>query len=232
LKIVIIIPAFNEEESIGTVIRRIKINMPQADVLVVNDGSYDLTSLKALEAGANVIDLPFNLGIGGAMQTGYLYASKNNYDIAIQVDGDGQHDPKYLNNLIYPIINSTTDMVIGSRYVTRTSYKSSFARRIGMIFFSSLVNLLTGKKVNDTTSGFRAVNKKIINYFAFKYPNDYPEVDVLVKLHKMNYKILEMPVEMQERSTGRSSITPLRSVYYMVKVSLSLLIGALRAADS
>lgn len=232
MKVLIIIPAYNEEAAIGKVIRRIKLNMPDVHILVVNDGSIDRTSLKALKAGADVINLPFNLGIGGAVQTGYLYAKDNGYDIAVQVDGDGQHDPSYIKCLMQPVVEGRADMVIGSRYIARTSYRSSFFRRLGMIFFSALINLITGQKVKDTTSGYRVVNKKLIEYFATKYPTDYPEVDVLVRLYKNNYKILEVPVEMQERHSGKSSITPLRSIYYMLKVSLSLIIGAIKAADS
>lgn len=232
MKVLIIIPAYNEETAIGKVIRRIKLNMPDAHILVVNDGSIDRTSLKALKAGADVINLPFNLGIGGAVQTGYLYAKNNGYDIAVQVDGDGQHDPSYIKRLMQPVVEGRADMVIGSRYIARTSYRSSFLRRLGIIFFSALINLITGQKVKDTTSGYRVVNRKLIEYFATKYPTDYPEVDVLVRLYKNNYKILEVPVEMQERHSGKSSITPLRSIYYMLKVSLSLIIGAIKAADS
>ena len=232
MRVLVIIPAYNEEATIGSVVSRIKMNTPFADILVVNDASTDNTAWKAQVSGANVVNLPFNLGIGGAMQTGYLYASRKNYDIAVQVDGDGQHDPIYINRLLQPVLTNTADMAIGSRFVTRTSYQSSFARRMGITFFSMLVNLITGKKVKDTTSGFRVVNRTIINYFAETYPPDYPEVDVLVKLHKKGYKICEIPVEMYERRGGKSSITPLRSIYYMVKVSLSLIIGAMKASDN
>lgn len=231
MRILTIIPAYNEEAFIGAVVARIKSNVPEADILVVNDGSRDNTSRNAYAAGAKVIDLPFNLGIGGAMQTGYLYARQNGYDIAVQVDGDGQHDPAYIRDLLTPVVEGSADMAIGSRYVSKTAYRSSFSRRTGMIFFSALVNLLTGQKLKDTTSGFRVVNRKVVNYFAEHYPTDYPEVDVLVKLHKKNYRIIEMPVEMQGRQGGRSSITPIRSIYYMIKVSLALLIGAIRSAE-
>jgi len=232
LKTLIIVPAYNEEESVARVVNRIKLSMPEADVVVVNDGSTDHTSQIAEESGVNVINLPFNLGIGGAMQTGYIYARDKGYDIAVQVDGDGQHDPAYIPSLIEPIVAGRADMVIGSRYVRKSSYKSSFFRRTGILFFSVLVNLLTGRKVTDTTSGFRAVNRKVIRYFANRYPSDYPEVDVLVKLHKKGFNIMELPVEMHERKTGRSSITPIRSLYYMIKVSLSLIIGSISSRDN
>lgn len=232
MRILTIIPAYNEEKTIGAVIDCVKSNMPESDIVAINDGSIDNTEKEASKAGAAVINLPFNLGIGGAMQTGYLYACREAYDIAIQVDGDGQHDPSYIKQLVAPVVNNRADMVIGSRYVWRTSYKSTALRRTGMLFFSILVNLLTGQEVKDTTSGFRVINRKLIEYFSAKYPADYPEVDVLVKLYKKRFKVLEIPVEMHERCGGRSSITFLRSVYYMIKVSLSLLIGAVSPTDS
>jgi glycosyltransferase involved in cell wall biosynthesis len=228
LKVLVIIPAYNEEKSIGAVIGKIK-GIDGIDVVVVDDGSKDDTVKIASEKGARVIALPFNLGIGGAMQTGYLFAKNNNYDIAIQVDADGQHDPAYIEKLIEPIKDGQVDMVVGSRYVEKTSYKSSFSRSVGMIYFSWLVSILTGHKITDTTSGFRAVNKKIIRYFAASYPTDYPEVDVLVRLNRKKIKICEVAVEMQERQGGSSSITPLKSIYYMIKVSMAVLVDTLRS---
>jgi len=232
MKIAAVIPAYNEEKTITSVISNVRRYIPESDILVVNDGSSDNTPLYAAAANAMIINLPFNLGIGGAMQTGYMFARDNNYDIAVQVDGDGQHNPSDIQKLVKPVIDNLTDMVIGSRYISRTSYKSTYLRRIGMVFFSALVAFLTGNRVRDTTSGFRVVNRDIINYFAKNYPIDYPEVDVLVKLHKKGFRIMEIPVEMNRRQCGRSSITPFRSVYYMIKVSISLLIGAIRPADS
>lgn len=231
MRILTIIPAYNEESTIGSVVRRIKLHIPNADILVINDGSRDSTSQLARNSGASVIDLPFNLGIGGAMQTGYIYAKDNNYDIAIQVDADGQHDPSYIKNMLEPLSNNLADVVVGSRYVSKTHYKSSLSRRVGMIFFSTLVSLLTKQKLKDTTSGFRAVNKNVIKYFANFYPTDYPEVDVLVKLKRKNFRIIELPVQMLERQGGKSSITALKSIYYMIKVSLSIIIGTLRSSE-
>lgn len=228
LKVLVIIPAYNEEKSIGDVIAKVR-SFEGIDVVVVNDGSKDATVSVALESGARVISLPFNLGIGGAMQTGYMFARNNGYDVAIQVDGDGQHDPAYIRKLIEPIEQGKYEMVVGSRYVEKTSYKSSLSRRIGMVYFSWLVSILTGNKVTDTTSGFRAVNRKIIEYFAESYPTDYPEVDVLVRLNRKKIKICEVPVEMQERQGGSSSITPLKSIYYMIKVSIAVLIDTMRS---
>lgn len=232
MKALIIIPAYNEEATIAHVIRQIVFYIPEADILVVNDGSSDNTSSTALSTNVNVADLPFNLGIGGAVQTGYLYAKEKNYDIAIQVDGDGQHNPAYIRKMMEPVINNRADMVIGSRYINKTSYRSPIPRRIGMLFFSILIKLLTGQKVNDTTSGFRVVNKNLINIFCRSYPSDFPEVDVLARLFKKKFRIMEMPVEMLKRQGGKSSITPFRSIYYMVKVSLSLIIGTIGTMDS
>jgi glycosyltransferase involved in cell wall biosynthesis len=228
LKILVIIPAYNEENSIASVIGQIRCYAPEADVLVINDGSVDATSERAVEAGARVVNLPFNLGIGGAMQTGYIYAEYHCYDIAIQVDADNQHDPSYIYNLIQPIIDNSADMVIGSRYAGETPYKSTALRRTGMIFFTFLIKLLTNRWIKDTTSGFRAVNKDIIHLFAADYPVDYPEVDVLVKLYKKKFRVIELPVKMKARETGKSSITPVRSIYYMIKVTLSLIIETVK----
>ncbi|MGE5473692.1 MAG: glycosyltransferase family 2 protein [Ignavibacteriales bacterium] len=229
-KIIVIIPAYNEEKSIKEVIGKIMASIPYADILVVNDGSKDQTAKMAREAGAFVIELPFNLGIGGAMQTGYLYAKQNGYDIAIQCDGDGQHDPIYIEELIKPIIEGNADMVVGSRYLQKTLYKSKLMRRIGILFFSGIVSMLIGKKITDPTSGFRAVNEKIIEYFARKYPSDYPEVDVLVRLNNHKFRISEIPVEMKARQGGKSSITPLKSIYYMSKVSLAIIVNSIRSS--
>ncbi|KNY27378.1 glycosyltransferase family 2 protein [Pseudobacteroides cellulosolvens] len=228
-KILVIVPAFNEEKSIPKVISSLYESGHDVDLVVVDDGSYDNTSKIVEESGVKVLKLPYNLGIGGAVQTGYLYAKVNNYDIAIQLDGDGQHDPAYIGDLIAPLVEGRADMVIGSRYVKKTSYNSKLSRRIGMMFFSSLVTLLTGNPIKDTTSGFRAVNRRILEYFADNYPSDYPEVDVLVRLHKKKFKVIEIPVEMKERQGGTSSITPLKSAYYMIKVSIVLLINSIRS---
>ena len=231
MKMLVIIPAYNEEASVAAVVGRVKSCLPEADILVVNDGSHDRTAERAENSGARVIELSFNLGIGGAMQTGYMYAKRWGYEIAVQVDADGQHDPSYIKTMLEPVMEGRADVVIGSRYVHKTTYRSTFLRRTGMVFFSVLVRLLTGLRVKDTTSGFRVVNRKVIEYFADRYPSDYPEVDVLIKLYKRHFWVAEVPVEMAERQGGKSSITLLRSVYYMVKVSLSLIIGALRPAD-
>lgn len=228
-RVLIIIPAYNEERSIKKVIEEVKNLNSNLDILVINDGSCDNTGKIARSCGVKVIDLPFNLGIGGAVQTGFIYAKNENYDIAVQLDGDGQHDPKFIKDLLALIENNEVDVVIGSRFNGIVNYNTPVLRKIGMKFFSKFIKVLTGLDIKDTTSGFRAVNRKVIEYFADKYPLDYPEVDVIVRLHKKGFKIKEIPVYMKAREYGRSSITPLRAVYYMVKVSFALFINYLRS---
>ena len=221
-KILIIIPAYNEEKSVKNVVEDIYKNVNDCDVVVVNDGSKDNTLNESKKTKAIVIDLPNNLGIGGAVQTGYLYAHKNSYDIAIQVDADGQHNPKYINQMIKILVNDKADMVIGSRFIEKTSYKQTFFRIIGIKITSGIIKLLTGKRIHDTTSGFRAVNSEIINFFAKEYPYDYPEPCTNLEVILRRMKIKEISVEMNMRTTGISSISPLKSVKYMLKVTLSL----------
>ncbi|EFM11183.1 glycosyl transferase family 2 [Paenibacillus curdlanolyticus YK9] len=226
MKTLIIIPAYNEEGSIAQVIRNIREHAPHVDVVVVNDGSKDRTEEVARAAGADVITMPFNVGIGGGMQTGYLYAFHNQYDVAVQMDADGQHRAEDLPRLLEQAKSS--DLVIGSRYVEQTAYRSSASRRIGMLFFSGLVSMVTGQRFTDTTSGFRAANRKVIALYASYYPADYPEVESIVYLKRRGCRIAEVPAEMRSREAGRSSITPIRSIYYMVKVTLSVLMSASR----
>jgi len=227
MRALVIIPAYNEEKNVAAVIRKIR-QKPGIDVVVVNDGSKDRTSRVARDAGAIVVDLPFNLGIGGAVQTGYLYAYKNGYDVAVQVDADGQHDPADLEKIIGPVAKGDADMVLGSRYVEKTGYKAPLARRMGMVVFSTVVSLINRQPIKDTTSGYRAVNKNVIAYFVDNYPTDYPEVEALILLKKVGFRIKEIPVTMAERAHGESSITPLRSVYYMIKVLLAIFMNLIR----
>jgi len=224
--IIVIVPAYNEEKTIDSVIYNIKKNK-DVDILVVNDGSSDKTSLIAKNNGVIVIDLPFNLGIGGCMQTGYKYAYKNGYDIAIQIDADGQHDARFIDELIKPILNDEADLVIGSRYIKKTNYRGSYFRRTGSRFFTFLLKILTGYAIYDSTSGFRAANRKVIKYFSESYPQDYPEVEVIAKLSKKGFRMREIPVEMHERLGGQSSINFKRSIYYMVKVTLAILVNCM-----
>ncbi|KAJ53730.1 hypothetical protein BD780_002927 [Clostridium tetanomorphum] len=224
MKYIAIIPAYNEEKCIFNVVKSIKLNNSNIDVLVINDGSTDNTYSEALRAGAKIINLSCNLGIGGAVQTGYIYALYNNYDIAIQIDGDGQHNAKDLNKLINEIKFKNLDMVIGSRFIRSTDYKPSPFRQLGIIYFSKLVSFLCKSPYFDTTSGYRAVNKKMIKLFANYYPKDYPEVETILLANKHNMIVKEIPVDMDERQGGKSSITPLKSIYYMFKVTLSLIL--------
>lgn len=224
MKKIIIIPAFNEERNIKCVVNSIKSSGLDVDIVVVNDGSIDGTSRAAKEAGAYVIDLPINLGIGGAVQTGFLYAHQMDYDVAIQVDGDGQHDVNDLSKLIIAMENEEADVIIGSRFVEKSNYKPSIARNLGINFFSKLVSLLIKNTIRDTTSGYRCINKKAINLFAKYYPMDYPEVEAIVYAHKMGLKIKEIPVEMNPRLSGKSSISLLNGLYYLIKVTIMLLV--------
>ena len=212
MKNLVIIPAYNEEKSIKNVVNDIYKKTTECDVIVINDGSKDNTLEVAKKTNATVINLPNNLGIGGAVQTGYLYAYKNNYDIAIQVDADGQHDPKYIPQMVETIKNGQADMVIGSRFVEKTKYKQTFFRMLGINMTSGIIKILTGKKIYDTTSGFRAINKDIIKSFAKNYPYDYPEPCTNMEMILKSKTIKEIPVEMNKRETGISSISPLKSV--------------------
>lgn len=220
IKKLIIIPAYNEEKSILKVIENIKTHAPDFDYIVIDDCSTDNTADVCRNNNINFLSLPINLGIGGAMQTGYKYAKLKNYDCAVQVDGDGQHDAFFIDKMIKQL--ESCDLVIGSRYIDKQGFQSSFLRRVGIKYFCLLIKILTGKKFTDPTSGFRACNKRTIEYFAKHYPSDYPEPEVIVHLSKKNFSILETNVVMHKRHDGVSSITPVRSVYYMLKVSLGI----------
>ena len=222
MKKLIIIPAYNEAENIVKTVEQIKTKAPDFDYIIINDCSVDKTLSICREHNYNVINLPINLGIGGAVQTGYLYAYENDYDLAVQVDGDGQHDPDFLKEM------SNVDMVIGSRFIEKNGFQSSKIRRIGISFFSILIKLLTGKVITDPTSGLRMVGKKGIELFARDYPKDYPEPETIVAMLKRNCNIIEIPVIMREREGGVSSISMKKSVYYMVKVTMAILIEKIR----
>ena len=228
MKKLIIIPAYNEAENIVKTVEQIKAKAPDFDYIIINDCSIDKTLSICREHNYNVINLPINLGIGGAVQTGYLYAYENDYDLAVQVDGDGQHDPEFLKEMSKYFENSNVDMVIGSRFIEKNGFQSSKIRRIGISFFSILIKLLTGKVITDPTSGLRMVGKKGIELFARDYPKDYPEPETIVAMLKRNCNIIEIPVIMREREGGVSSISMKKSVYYMVKVTMAILIEKIR----
>lgn len=223
MKTLIIIPAYNEAENIERVVENLKNNYPQYDYIVINDCSTDSTAEICKKNGYNYLSLPCNLGIGGGVQTGYKYALENNYDIAVQMDGDGQHDPEFLDDLTEKIKNGQADVCIGSRFITKEGFQSSGMRRFGIGFLSSLIKLCCKAEVKDVTSGYRAVNRRFIEIYSKNYADDYPEPEAIVSAKLYGARICEIPVVMKEREGGVSSISPLKSVYYMIKVSLAIL---------
>lgn len=233
-KILLIIPAYNEENNILNVYKSIenynKENKTNYDVIVINDGSKDNTYKVCLDNNIPVINLIHNLGIGGAVQTGYKYALENDYDIAIQFDGDGQHNVEYVKDLIKPITSGEADLVIGSRFVKKNNigYKATFARLIGIRIISFFIKLFCGKKVYDTTSGFRACNKNLIKHFSLSYPIEYPEPVSTVEIARNGYTFKEVSVVMNTRKEGKSSIASWHKAYYMVNVLLSIFVVWLR----
>ncbi|KJR47076.1 Glycosyltransferase involved in cell wall biogenesis [Desulfosporosinus sp. I2] len=226
-KILAIVPAWNEVENIGPVIRNLKITSPWLDVLVIDDGSTDQTAEVARAHGAMVISLPVNLGIGGAVQTGFLYAVKNHYDVALQVDGDGQHRAEEIKKLVDPVLMGETDVTIGSRFLEKTSYKSAWPRRLGIYLLSKTIQSVVRKSYTDPTSGFRAYNQKALRIVSSHYSTDYPEPDAIVTLLKNGLRVIEISVEMDARLSGSSSITPFKSGYYMFKVSLAIILNSM-----
>ena len=231
MKTLIIIPAYNEAESISTVIKSLHHEVPNAHILVVNDASTDNTSFIASSTNiAHIIDLPANLGIGGAVQTGFKYAAAENFDIALQFDGDGQHLASEIKVLIKPILEQKADVVIGSRFLDKNykGFKSSFARRIGIHIFGIVNSIIIRQKITDNTSGFRAYNKNAIQFLAKNYPTDFPEPEAVILLGKNNFTLIEIFTKMKERKNGVSSISSGDSFYYMIKVLLAVFINAIR----
>ena len=228
MKKLIIIPAYNESECIEATVRDIMENAADFDYVIINDCSTDNTREICERNGFNIVNLPINLGIGGAVQTGYMYALEYGYDVAVQVDGDGQHDPQFLRYMAEYLENNDVDMVIGSRFIEKEGFQSSWLRRIGIVYFTGLIKLCTGKTITDPTSGLRMAGKKVIQLFANCYPKDYPEPESTVMALNHNCKVNEIPVIMRERQGGESSITMKKSVYYMIKVTLAILMETLR----
>lgn len=226
-KVLIIIPAYNEADNIEKVVDNLTERFPQYDYVIVNDGSTDDTKKVCLQRRYKVLNLPINMGIGGAVQTGYCYAYANDYDIAVQIDGDGQHDVSFLEQMIRYMEEEQADCVIGSRFVEKEGFQSSGLRRAGIKFLSFLGWLLTGVRVKDITSGYRLVNRRFIGIFAQDYPADYPEPEAMVIAAVHGGRIREYPVIMRDRENGTSSITMKKSVYYMFKVTLAMLIRRL-----
>ena len=228
MKKIIIIPAYNEEESIYNTVKELIEKSPEFDYVVINDCSTDRTREICEQEGFNVINLPINLGIGGAVQTGYRYAYIKDYDCAVQVDGDGQHDVTYLKQMADYLQKEKVDMVIGSRFIEKEGFQSSFLRRVGIRFFTVLIKLLTGVKITDPTSGLRMIGKNTLELFAKDYPKDYPEPETTVAALRRGLRVAEIPVIMRERSGGQSSISFKKSVYYMIKVPLAIIAECLR----
>ena len=225
-----IVPALNEEATIAGVVEEIRAFDDGLAILVIDDGSHDRTAQVARAAGARVLRLPFNLGIGGAVQTGFRYAFENGFDLAVRVDGDGQHDPSQLAAVIEPVARGETDIAVGSRYLAPSGhgYRSSVTRRVGIRLLARIVSLLTRQRITDPTSGFQALNRKGIMLFAADYPHDYPEVEAIVLVERHRLRLVEVPIAMRPRTSGRSSIRTFSSIYYMVKVLLALFVGTFR----
>jgi len=228
-RLVAIVPAWNESGAIGGVVDEIRAFDARIDVVVVDDASSDDTASVARAHGATVLALPFNIGIGGAVQTGFRYARDEGYEVAVRLDGDGQHDASELGKLLGPIRAGDADFVVGSRFVDPGgTYRPPFARRVGIGVFARLVSLLGGQHVTDTTSGFAALNRAGIELFAVEYPHDYPEVEGTLVALRSGLRLMQVQVDMRERQAGTSSITFVRSLYYIVKVMLALLVASLR----
>ena len=226
----IIIPALNEEESVARVIDSVRQQIPHADVLVVNDGSSDATGKCAEAAGAMVLHMPYNVGIGASVQAGFQFAAKQDYDIVVRNDGDGQHDAAEITRMLAILASGEADIVIGSRYIENRGYVGSPMRRIGSLILANLISAIVKQRITDPTSGFIVCNRHAIQLCAQLYPHDYPEPESIVLLHRAGIKLREMAVTMQPRIAGQSSITTLRSAYYMLKVILAILVDLLRPA--
>ena len=226
-KCLIIVPAFNESKSVGRLVRQLHRLLSDCDVLVIDDGSTDDT-VRCLPPTTRVVSLPFNLGIGGAMQTGYRYAALHNYDVAVQVDGDGQHRPSGVRKLVEALQATDADIVVGSRFLSPRTFPTSPVRLTGIRILSVWIRVLSGLKITDCTSGFRAVNKRVIRAYAHWYPEDYPEPEVVLLLHRSKFKVIEIPARMRRRMYGKSSISLASGIFYVLKVGVCLLLDMVR----
>jgi glycosyltransferase involved in cell wall biosynthesis len=232
MKVMVLIPAYNEGPRIGALVHRVREMFPQYDVVVVDDGSRDRTARVAQAAGAEVVSHPFNMGYGVAIQTGYKYALRQGYDFLVQIDGDGQHDPTFIPHLLAPVLAGETDFVLGSRFLGIESYEPSLARRVGMAFFRLLVSRLIGQRITDSTSGFQAFNRRVIRFFTTEvFPCDYPDADMLLTLHRAGFSITEVPVRMYANASGKSMHNGWKPLYYMFKMLLSMFVTLLRKKD-
>ena len=228
-KNLVIIPAYNEEGCIVDTVKDVVEHAKGFDYIVINDCSSDETRKVLRRNNIHFVDLPVHLGIGGAVQTGYRYAYYHGYDTVVQFDGDGQHDAKYLNAMLEELEKGEVNMVIGSRFIEKKGFQSNSVRRIGITHFTRLIKMLTGTRITDPTSGYRMVDDKLIKYFAFNYPSDYPEPESAVSILAKGWKITEIPVEMRARQAGKSSINFKKSIYYMIKVSIAIILAKLKA---
>lgn len=224
MKILVIIPAYNEEENIVNTVTALKEKCPDVDYIIINDCSTDRTEKICEKNGFNYISLPINLGIGGGIQTGYRYAYKNGYDVAVQFDGDGQHNAEYIHDLVKPIGEGKADMVIGSRFIEKKGFQTSSMRRAGIGILGFVLRICGGGKITDATSGFRATSREVTGFFSSNYAQDYPEPESIIAASTSGFRIKEVPVVMNDRTAGVSSISPFKSVYYMIKVTLAILI--------
>jgi len=226
---IIIMPAYNEGGKAGQMVGLIKALGLDADILVVDDGSVDDTAESARAAGARVLRLPFNLGYGGALQTGFRYALRQGYSYAVQIDADGQHEPEYISHLLGPVKAGLADAAMGSRFIGLGEYRATFARTLGMRLFGGIASAFIGRRVTDPTTGFQAINRDVIRFYASDgYPVDFPDADVLIMLHRAGLKTVEVPVVMHQRAEGKSMHSGLKPLYYVFKMFLSIMVTLLR----
>ena len=228
MKQILIIPAFNEAAMLPALIQEIREKIPEFDYVIINDGSTDDTESVCDRLQLNVIHLISNLGIGGAVQAGYKSARQHGYDIAVQLDGDGQHDPASVRDLVVPIQKDQADLAIGSRFIDRQGFQTTLLRRAGILWLNGVLRAITHQKITDSTSGLRAANRQLIQQFAANYPHDYPEPETICEVIRRRFRVVEVPVVMRERTAGKSSIRPFHSLYYMLKVTLAILVANIK----